>query len=146
MSIFFYGTDGPYGYLSNFAPYKITLKGKIWPTTEHYFQSQKFSGTEYEETIRQSKSPAMAARLGRSRSVPLRTDWEEIKESIMLESLYAKFTQHVNLRQKLLETGETTLVEHTTRDTYWGDGGDGRGKNRLGVLLMRVRRELQMET
>jgi N-glycosidase YbiA len=34
------------------------------------------------------------------------------------------------------------LVEHTARDSYWADGGNGQGKNRLGVLLMRLRDEL----
>ena len=34
------------------------------------------------------------------------------------------------------------LVEHTGKDAYWGDGGDGSGVNRLGGILMRVREEL----
>ena len=40
-------------------------------------------------------------------------------------------------------TGGSTIVEHTTHDAYWGDGGDGTGKNMLGVILMEVRRELR---
>jgi hypothetical protein len=28
-------------------------------------------------------------------------------------------------------------------DSYWGDGGDGSGKNMLGKILMRVRDELR---
>jgi hypothetical protein len=36
-------------------------------------------------------------------------------------------------------------VEHTTNDRYWGDGGDGSGKNRLGALLMELRAELIAE-
>jgi predicted NAD-dependent protein-ADP-ribosyltransferase YbiA (DUF1768 family) len=34
------------------------------------------------------------------------------------------------------------LVEHTKKDKYWADGGDGSGKNRLGELLMKVRAEI----
>jgi N-glycosidase YbiA len=60
----------------------------------------------------------------------------------MLGALRAKFTQHLNLRARLLATGDARLVEHTTRDTYWADGGDGTGRNRLGDLLMRMRAEL----
>jgi predicted NAD-dependent protein-ADP-ribosyltransferase YbiA (DUF1768 family) len=36
-------------------------------------------------------------------------------------------------------------VEHTKNDAYWGDGGDGIGKNRLGQILMAVREELRGE-
>jgi N-glycosidase YbiA len=60
----------------------------------------------------------------------------------MLEALRAKFTQHAALRDILVGTGDAAIVEHTTRDRYWGDGGDGTGTNMLGRLLMRVRDEL----
>jgi ribA/ribD-fused uncharacterized protein len=61
----------------------------------------------------------------------------------MLEALRAKFTQHDDLLATLLATGTAMLVEHTANDDYWGDGGDGSGKNRLGYLLMHVREELR---
>ena len=60
----------------------------------------------------------------------------------MLQALRLKFKTHADLRQKLLETGKAQLVEHTPRDSYWGDGGNGTGKNRLGILLKKVRSEL----
>jgi N-glycosidase YbiA len=49
----------------------------------------------------------------------------------MLEALRAKFTLHEELNAILLGTGDAVLVEHTANDSYWGDGGDGSGKNRL---------------
>ncbi len=57
----------------------------------------------------------------------------------MHEAVLAKFNQHADLRETLLATGNSTIVEHTVKDAYWGDGGDGSGKNRLGEILMRVR-------
>ena len=57
----------------------------------------------------------------------------------MYEGLKAKFTQNSDLKVKLLETGDRKLVEHTENDHYWADGGDGKGLNRLGTLLMRLR-------
>lgn len=57
-------------------------------------------------------------------------------------ALRAKFAAHPAIRKTLLDTGSATLIEHTEKDRYWGDGGDGTGKNRLGVLLMRLRDEL----
>ena len=141
--ISFYSTRDPYGAFSNFAPYPITLKGRVWPTSEHYFQAQKFLGTPHEEEIRLTKSPTIAARMGRSRARPLRSDWDAVKDEIMLEAVRAKFTQHPALRELLLGTGTARIVEHTSRDRYWGDGGDGSGENRLGQILMRVRDELR---
>jgi predicted NAD-dependent protein-ADP-ribosyltransferase YbiA (DUF1768 family) len=43
-------------------------------------------------------------------------------------------------------TGNAELVEHTTNDHYWADGGDGTGRNMLGVLLMELRAELRQRT
>ena len=61
----------------------------------------------------------------------------------MLKCLFAKFTQHEDLKKILLDTGDKTLIEHTKNDVYWADGGDGSGKNMLGKLLMKVRDELK---
>ena len=143
--IAFYRVREAYGEFSNFSPHPFELNGRVWPTSEHYFQAQKFPGTDYEETIRLAKSPMIAARLGRSRKHPLRPDWEAIKEDIMREALRAKFTQHPALNSLLLGTRDAEIVEHTTNDNYWGDGGDGRGENRLGHLLMELRAQLQAE-
>jgi len=143
--ILFYRTNEPYGEFSNFSPHPVQLKGRRWPTSEHYFQAQKFAGTEHEEAVRLAKSPMVAARMARSRERPLRSYWETGKDAIMGEVLRAKFTQHPQLRSLLLSTGDAELVEHTANDNYWADGGDGSGKNRLGQLLMELRTELRKE-
>ena len=83
-----------------------------------------------------------AAKMGRERSRPLRADWEAVKEETMRTALVAKFTQHAELTKLLLDTGSAELIEHTRNDAYWGDGGDGTGLNRLGQMLMDLRREL----
>ena len=141
--ILFYRLREPYGEFSNFSPHPITLKERVWPTSEHYFQAQKFVGTEHEEAVRLAKSPMIAARMGRSRQRPLRPDWESAKDDNMQEALRAKFTQHAGLRSLLLDTGDSELIEHTKNDSYRGDGGDGAGKNRLGQLLMELRAEFR---
>lgn len=142
----FYSTKDDYGEFSNFAAFPITLGKKKWPTTEHYFQGQKFPGTPHAEKIRKAKSPMIAARLGRDRKQPLRKDWESVKVSIMRDALRAKFTQYPELKELLLSTGTRKIIEHTTNDSYWGDGGDGSGKNMLGHLLMDLRQELNNKT
>jgi len=140
--IHFYRVSDDYGCFSNFAAYPIRLDGNLWPTTEHYFQAQKFLDPHHQEQIRLAKSPMIAARRGRDRKKKLRRDWESVKVEVMRNAIRAKFTQHDELRQILLSTGDAQIVEHTERDSYWGDGGDGSGKNMLGRILMEVRQEL----
>jgi ribA/ribD-fused uncharacterized protein len=142
----FYRTHEPFGEFSNFSPHSVQLKGRVWPTSEHYFQAQKFAGTEHEEEVRLATSPMIAARLGRARSRPLRQDWERVKDDVMREALRAKFTQHPALRGLLLSTADRHLIEHAKNDRYWGDGGDGSGRNRLGELLMELRAWLGTES
>jgi hypothetical protein len=144
--ILFYRQNDSYGEFSNFSAHPFKLNGRVWPTSEHYFQAQKFAGTEHEEAVRNAKTPSMAAKLGRSRSLPLRTDWETVKDDVMRTALRAKFEQHPKLKSLLLSTGDAELIEHTRNDSYWADGGDGTGKNRLGILLMELRAELILKT
>lgn len=139
----FYSVNDKYGELSNFALFPIQLKGKTWPTSEHYFQAQKFAGMDHEYKIRKASSPMKAAKLGRMRSVPIRKNWNNIKDNIMYNALKAKFTQYPELKELLINTGDKKLVEHTVNDHYWGDGGDGSGKNMLGKLLMKLRDEIK---
>jgi ribA/ribD-fused uncharacterized protein len=139
----FYSVSDEYGCFSNFAPYPISLGGKRWPTSEHYFQAQKFLDEAHREAIRTTKSPMIAARMGRDRKKKLRRDWESVKVSIMTAAVRAKFDQHEDIKAVLLATGDAKLVEHTENDDYWGDGGDGSGKNMLGQILMRIRNELR---
>ena len=144
-TIYFYNRNDPYYEFTNFAMYKVRIDDKTWPTSEHYFQAQKFVGTPYEEAIRKLTTPREAFDFSRKPQVHgwRRNDWEVVKEDVMKKALLAKFTQHSDLHLMLLDTRNLELVEHTSNDNYWGDGGDGNGQNRLGYLLMSVREELR---
>jgi len=131
-----------WGEFSNFARYPIAIEGKEWPTSEHYFQAMKFEGTKIEEKIRLMSSPNSVARFARDRKLPLRKDWDKVRDKVMKKAVLVKFTQHSELRELLLSTGDRSIVERTHRDSYWGDGGNGKGKNMLGKILMDVRKEL----
>lgn len=115
------------------------LDGLWWPTSEHYFQAQKFVGTPHADQIRQVKLPKDAARLGRQRTRPLCPDWEVVKDEVMRQAVLCKFETHADIRQVLLSTGKQLLVENAPSDYYWGCGQDGTGKNKLGQILMEVR-------
>ena len=140
----FYDRDEPYYEFTNFYQAPIILDDKTWPTTEHYFQAQKFIGTSYSEMIRKFDRPRQAFDLSRNPTVSRwrRKDWEDIKIDIMRKALLAKFTQHKDLRQLLLHTEGRYLIEHTPYDKFWGNGGDDSGENHLGLLLMEIRQLL----
>lgn len=110
-----------------------------WQTSEHYFQAQKFVGTPYLEQIRSVATPKDAANLGRKRTLPLRRDWEQVKDEIMLRAVLCKFRSHGDIREILLGTGDESIVENAPGDYYWGCGKDGTGRNQLGLILMQVR-------
>ena len=132
--------EGDYHFLSNFYPSPITYKGLDYPTVEHAFQAQKTGSWRKRFEIRAAPSPGVAKRIGHN--MPLRKDWERVKEVVMLDLLRLKF-QNRALGVKLILTGNVQLIEgNWWGDRYWGVC-EGEGENRLGVLLMWVRRELR---
>lgn len=135
----FYKVQEPFGCFSNFAAYPVELDGKVWPTSEHYFQAQKFAGTPHADDVRRARTPKDAANMGRERSRPLRADWEAVKDEVMRRAVLRKFETHPELRALLLATGDEEIVENAPGDYYWGCGADGTGKNMLGKILVEVR-------
>lgn len=131
--------DGEYAFLSNFFPLPLEYNGIRYQNSEAAYQAQK----TIDDTIMRrfaTLSPDAAKRMGRS--VHLRLDWEQVKDDIMYHVCLCKFRQNPEYAQKLIATGDETLVEgNTWGDTYWGVC-DGVGKNMLGKTLMRIREEL----
>ncbi len=147
MPIYFYSArQPPYGGFSNFSGHGFQLDGKYWRTSEHYFQAQKFAGTPHEEEVRQAVGPKRAAEIGRDRSLPLRPDWETVKDDVMRDAVLHKFRTHTALRALLLSTGDAEIIENAPSDYYWGCGKDGSGRNRLGTILMEVRAILRTDS
>lgn len=144
MAILFYRINDKYGCFSNFSHHKFILEGNIWKTSEHYFQAQKFHNSRYEEVIRLLDNPMEVAKMGRDRNLPLRKDWEEVKDSVMKRANLEKFKQNTEILEILFSTGNEKIVENTVNDYYWGCGKNGTGKNKLGIILMEVREELRL--
>ena len=140
----FFSKSDKYYPFSNFAGFGFELNGVRWPTMEHYFQAMKFVGTEQFEKVKNAVSPKQAKALGQTRAVPIRRDWKSVKEDIMLTGLREKF-KSPELRELLIRTGKQELIENSPYDSYWGIGKKGKGRNRLDVLLMRLRDELKQK-
>ena len=145
MAIYFYDIKEKYGCLSNFSGHGFSCEDKWWPTSEHYFQAKKFKDIELEDKVRACKTPREAAALGRDRALPLRKDWEDVKDDIMRKAVYEKFTQNEDIKKLLLETDNEKLVEDSPVDYYWGCGKDRSGRNMLGIILMETRDLLRNE-
>lgn len=146
MTIYFYKVSDPYGCFSNFSPHSIYLQGRRWPTTEHYYQAQKFAGSSDETlilTIQTLPTPEEAAAIGRNPGYSVRPDWEQVKVPIMLEAVRIKFLIHSDIQAILLATGEEEIVEDSPTDPYWGCGSDRQGQNQLGKILMQIRQEIR---
>jgi N-glycosidase YbiA len=167
MSINFYSEKDEYGEFSNFYPSSITVDYIEYPTSEHYYQSEKFRGKdatpldlEYALVVGTVNTPSKSKILAgqktgggypwklalnevikryRDQEVKLRDDWEDVKDNVMRLAVYVKFSTHEKLKKVLLSTEDKMLVEHTPRDSYWGDSGNGSGENMLGKILVETR-------
>ncbi len=131
-------------FLSNFYPSRVSFEGEIYPSVEHAFQAAKTLDPISRNIIRLSNTPGQAKKFGRK--VDLRPDWKQVKFEIMYQLLKEKFEAPV-LRQRLLETGDSLLIEgNDWGDRVWGCvllKGDWVGENHLGRLLMRIRSEIK---
>ena len=168
---FFKPTEYPGNFFSNYSKHPIIYKGINYPTSEHLFQAMKFMGPnatnedkEYAEIIRNQNTPNKAKRLAGQRGVGggrpwqrelnaivqkyknkarLRPDWERIKDNLMYEIVKMKTQAHMGIKNELIKTGNKLIVENSPRDSYWGIGSDGKGRNQLGKTWMRIRNEMK---
>ena len=133
----------PYRWLSNFWSCEVEYEGLKYPTVEHAYQAAKCSNPlDRQRILHESKTPGDAKRLGRR--VAIRSDWESVKQSVMLDLLRKKF-KNPELRKMLVDTGNVRLEEgNRWGDEFWGVNlRTGKGKNWLGILLMKIRLELR---
>ena len=130
-----------HAFLSNFYPATVRFEGEDYPTSEHAYQAAKTLDPRQRAKIRLKDTPGKAKRAGRG--VTVRSGWNGVREAIMLTILRDKFSREP-LRTMLADTGDSGLVEgNDWSDTFWGvSSRTGRGKNVLGILLMRVRAEI----
>jgi ribA/ribD-fused uncharacterized protein len=138
--VFFY--EHEFYVFSNFSSFMLEWKGKLWPTSEHAYHSEKFEDESMKEEIRNARSAHAALKYAEANKDKRKENWDEIKLQVMKEILHAKVEQHPYVLKKLLESGDRELIEDSWRDSYWGWGPDKDGENHLGKLWMEVRKEV----
>lgn len=141
--LLFYNEWEPYGELCNYYVCPMIIDGIEWRSVEHYYQAQKSLAPAYQRLVHDALTPADAKALGNASLCVLRADWDTWKLMAMRKALFAKFTQHKDLRDLLLGTGDLTLHENSMVDYYWGIGEKRTGLSMLGKLLMALRDELR---
>lgn len=100
----------------------VEWEGIVYPTAEHAFQASKVINPALRMLIAAAASPAEEIQ-------ETRWDWDNLKFGFLLEITKCKFYQNKDLAEKLLATGNKEIICD---------------ENHLGLILMIVRKELQM--
>lgn len=145
---FYRASDKPYGGFSNLFRRSVVFEGETFITSEHAYQAGKARKPEVRKWLMAAPSPALLAMAAHGLYYwDIAPGWSTTKYDRMRDVLRAKFTQHDDLRELLLSTGDARLVESATVDNEvnrtWGEV-NGVGRNMLGKLLMEVREELRL--
>lgn len=137
----------------------VTIDGQVYKTAEHWMMAEKarlFNDPVILEKIFKTSHPNQAKKLGRKVSGFDPETWDAHKYEIVKEGNYHKFSQHIDIKEFLLKTGDRILVEASPYDTIWGIGlGKNKsdienphiwkGENLLGFALMEIRDQLLEE-
>ncbi|NOT39074.1 MAG: NADAR family protein [Alphaproteobacteria bacterium] len=143
---FYRASERPYGAFSNLYRRAIKFEGEIFLTSEHAYQAGKARKPTVRKWLMAAPTPALLAMAAHGLYYwDVAPEWSKTKFDRMRAVLRAKFTQHADLRELLLSTGQARLVESATVDNQvnrlWGEV-NGVGQNMLGVMLMELRSEL----
>ncbi|MCI4652594.1 NADAR family protein [Sphingomonas aquatilis] len=146
---FYRASEKPYGAFSNLYRREIEFEGESFVTSEHAYQAGKARKAEVKDWLMAAPSPSLLAMAAHGLYYwDISPGWSQKKFDRMRGVLYAKFTQHQDLRDLLLSTGTARLIETATVDNevnrLWGEV-NGQGKNMLGELLMELRARLRTE-
>ncbi len=150
----FYG--GPFSQWNRWLPFQFEIDGFKYVCAEQYMMEQKavlFGDLEMRKKIMQSSNPKDQKAFGKLVKGFSKQKWDSVARDIVYRGNYAKFTQNEGLKNDLLSTAGTTLVEASPYDDIWGiklaesnldclDRNKWRGTNWLGEVLTKVREDI----
>jgi hypothetical protein len=157
--LFFFSKDPENKEFSNFYETEFELDGLKYKSAEHAYQGIKaktFGDEEAFEKVIKAKSAQSAKAAGKKVKDYKEETWKEKKDEIMKTVLRAKFTQNLELRKKLLDSGDKVIANADSRDKYWGIGTSAntsmakdpakwKGENKLGKILEELRAQIKAE-
>lgn len=139
------GFSGDFRWASNFYPMEpFEYDGVMYSTTENYYQAMK-TKDKNERALIAEMTPGKSKKYASSSNLKfiVRDDWDYIKLEVMEFALRRKFAQP-KFKTLLLATRDI-LIEETNSwgDVFWGVLPSGEGFNNLGLIMMKIRKELQ---
>ena len=151
-------TGGEFSMFSNSAKKSVEIDGVTYPSVTHYYIAMKAREAKNDEVYEKimASATAKAAKALEKKITLKEEDWEAKQDSVMEKGVRAKFTQHPEIRAKLLETGDRPIGFADARDIYWGIGtsqdtdkarkkSKWRGQNKLGNMIEELRTRLMRE-
>ncbi|MGW2472648.1 NADAR family protein [Streptomyces sp. NPDC001665] len=127
--------------LRNDFPAPVGFAGASYASVQHGYRALSAADASDRNKIRDAASGREAHDLGGRAT--RRSDWPDVRLAVMTGLLRAKFTQHPELAQVLLSTGDARISYTGLEDSpFWRDAPDDRGRNWIGRLLELTRSEL----
>jgi ribA/ribD-fused uncharacterized protein len=145
---FYRANERPFGAFSNLYRRPVFFEGTSFATSEHAYQAGKARKPEVRAWLLAAPSPALVAMAAHGLyQWDIASDWSRTKFDRMRGVLHAKFSQHADLAELLLSTGDARLIETATVDNavnrMWGEVPGKGGRNMLGEMLMEIRSALR---
>ena len=151
-------TGGVFMAFSNDAKKTVEIGGVTYPTVTHYVAAMEALESK-NDTVHAKIMTAASAKAAKAyiKKLAKNEAWEAKKDEVMRAAVRAKFTQHPDLRLKLLGTDKRPIGFADARDVYWGIGtsmdtdkaksaSKWRGLNKLGKILEELRSRLSEES
>jgi len=137
-----------YRFLSNFVPVKVQFEGEEYNSVEHAYVAAKTLSPVWRNEIKAIPTAGAVKKFGKF--LDLRPDWSLVRLKIMEDLVRQKFA-HKEYGELLFATGEVPIIEgNNWHDNFWGscvcDNCGDKGKNNLGKILMKIRKELAQPT
>ena len=134
---FWKGHGEPYSCFSNFSSDPVIWNGFHFKTSEHLYQMFKVAKQEDKQRVMDALTAKEAKTIANSCERVL--SWDVVKLDFMVDTLQYKVHSNPHIRELLLSTGNTEIIEASPYDGFWGSGKDGNGLNKLGKAWMLVR-------
>ena len=154
--ICFHNPDEEYGYLSNWYLSRFKVDGIVFSSMEQFTMYHKaicFHDNNIANKILETDDAARIKDVGRRVLGYDENHWNGVRQLIVYEGLFAKFSQNDKLKVQLMATGSAVLAECAVKDRIWGiglsmndpdrfDRAKWKGQNLLGYALMMTRDRL----